>query len=130
LIAGIAGINPKCGTLGDVAFCKYAVQAALQYEFDAREIPSNFSTGHIPQGSFAPDQYPQFNYGTEVFEVNEHQRDIATSLASTALPFNDTTTAMACRANYGNNGIYAATTRAPGIVKCDVATSDVYYSSI
>ena len=44
-IAGIAGINPKVATLGSVTFAKYAVQVALQYEFDAREIPSNFTTG-------------------------------------------------------------------------------------
>lgn len=45
LIAGIAGINPKIGTLGSVTFARYAVQVALQYEIDAREIPENFSTG-------------------------------------------------------------------------------------
>ncbi len=45
LIAGIAGVNPKVATLGSVTFAKYAVQVALQYEFDAREIPDNFSTG-------------------------------------------------------------------------------------
>ena len=45
LIAGIAGINPKIATLGSVTFAKYAVQVALQYEFDAREIPANFTTG-------------------------------------------------------------------------------------
>ena len=45
MIAGIAGINPKVATLGSVAFAKYAVQVALQYEFDAREIPANFTTG-------------------------------------------------------------------------------------
>ena len=40
MISGIAGINPNQGTLGDVAFSRYAIQVALQYEFDAREIPS------------------------------------------------------------------------------------------
>ena len=45
MIAGIAGINPKVATLGSVTFARYAVQVALQYEFDAREIPSNFTTG-------------------------------------------------------------------------------------
>jgi purine nucleoside permease len=130
LIAGIAGINPKYGTLGDVAFSKYAIQVALQYEFDAREIPDNFTTGYFPQGSFAPDQYPGSIYGTEVFEVNENLRDIAASLASTGLPFNDSTDAIAYRANYAKNagGIYTAATKAPGIITCDVATSDVYYS--
>jgi purine nucleoside permease len=38
LIAGIAGVNPKVATLGSVAFAKYAIQIALQYEFDAREV--------------------------------------------------------------------------------------------
>jgi purine nucleoside permease len=130
LIAGIAGVNPKYGTLGDVAFCKYAIQVALQYEFDAREIPSNFSTGYIPQGSFAPDQYPTSIYGTEVFEVNENLRDIAYSLASTALPLNDSKAAIAYRANYApsGTGIYKSATKLPGLLKCDVATSDVYFS--
>ena len=49
LIAGIAGIDPKVATLGSVAFAKYAVQVALQYEFDAREIPANFTTGYAPK---------------------------------------------------------------------------------
>lgn len=40
LIAGIAGVNPKVATIGSVTFARYAVQVALQYEFDAREKPS------------------------------------------------------------------------------------------
>lgn len=45
LVGGIAGINPKSGTICDVTFARYAIQVALQYEFDAREIPSmNYST--------------------------------------------------------------------------------------
>ncbi|KAE8445716.1 hypothetical protein EG329_012895 [Mollisiaceae sp. DMI_Dod_QoI] len=129
LIAGIAGINPKYGTLADVALSKYAVQVALQYEFDAREIPGNYTTGYIPQGAFAPDQYPESIYGTEVFEVNEALRDIAVKFASTA-KLNDSTDAVAYRANYVNDGvtIYKTATKKPGIITCDVATSDVYYS--
>lgn len=128
LIAGIAGINPKYGTLADVAFSKYAIQVALQYEFDAREIPSNYSTGYIPQGAFSPDQYPQSIYGTEVFEVNEALRDIAAKYASSA-KLNDTADAIAYRAHYASeSNIYKAATKAPGIIKCDVATSDVYFS--
>jgi purine nucleoside permease len=130
MIGGIAGINPKYGTLGDVAFCKYAVQVALQYEFDAREMPLNFTTGYFPQGSYAPGQYPQSIYGTEVFEVNEALRDIAVNFASTSLPFNDSADAITYRANYAPHGTgpYVAATKAPGIITCDVATSDVYFS--
>jgi len=129
LIGGIAGINPKHGTLGDVAFSKYAIQVALQYEFDAREIPANFSTGYVPQGSYAPDEYPSSIYGTEVFEVSETLRDIAAGFASSA-SLNDSADAKAYRAHYADQGVttYTAATKAPGIIKCDVATSDVYYS--
>ncbi|CAL3970465.1 unnamed protein product [Diplocarpon coronariae] len=131
LIGGIAGVNPKHGTICDVAFSKYAVQVALQYEFDTREIPSNYSTGYIPQGSDSPDEYPQSIYGTEVFEVNEALRDIAAEFARTAT-LNDSSEAVAYRANYAPadnaSAIYAAATKKPGIIKCDTATSDVYYS--
>jgi purine nucleoside permease len=129
MIGGIAGINPKHGTIGDVAFAKYAVQVALQYEFDAREIPSNFTTGYVPQGAFAPDQYPSSIYGTEVFEVNEALRDLAVGFARNAA-LNDSATAMAYRSNYANDGvtIYEAATQPPSIRTCDVATSDVYFS--
>jgi purine nucleoside permease len=127
LIAGIAGINPKYGTLGDVAFSKYAVQVALQYEFDAREMPSNYSTGYIPQGAYAPDQYPTSIYGTEVFEVNAALRDIAVKFASAA-KFNDSSDAVAYRAHYATSNVYAAAIKKPGIITCDVATSDVYFS--
>jgi purine nucleoside permease len=130
MIAGIAGVNPKYGTLGDVAFCKYAIQVALQYEFDAREKPSDFPTGYFPQGAFAPDQYPNYIYGTEVFEVNEALRDIAVSFANTALPLNDSSDAIAYRKKYASQGTspYVAATKTPGVITCDVATSDVYFS--
>jgi purine nucleoside permease len=123
MIAGIAGINPKHGTIGAVALSKYAVQVALQYELDAREMPSNFTTGYVPQGSYAPDQYPESIYGTEVFEVNEALRDIAVKFAKTA-KLNDSTVSQDYRSHY----TYEAALQPPGILTCDVATSDVYFS--
>ncbi len=45
MVAGIAGVSPRVATLGSVTFARYAIQVALQYEFDAREIPDNFTTG-------------------------------------------------------------------------------------
>ncbi|RMD39972.1 hypothetical protein DV735_g5152, partial [Chaetothyriales sp. CBS 134920] len=127
LIGGIAGINPEVATLASVTFARYAVQVALQYEFDSRELPDNFTTGYIPQGSNAPDQYPGDIYGTEVFEVSRELRDIALSLASSA-ELNDTTTAQAYRALYAPVPAYAAGAAPPSVVACDVATSDVYFS--
>lgn len=68
-------MNPEVATLGSVTFAKYAVQVALQYEFDAREMPANFTTGYVPLGATAPGEYPTSIYGTEVFELNEALRD-------------------------------------------------------
>jgi len=127
MIAGISGINPEVATLGSVCFARYAVQVALQYEFDAREIPSNFSTGYVPFGTTAPLQYPQIIYGTEVFEVNAALQDLAVGFASKAV-LNDSATAQAYRAHYASAPVYAAGAAPPSVVKCDVATSDVYYS--
>jgi hypothetical protein len=127
MVAGIAGVNPEVATLGSVAFARYAVQVALQYEFDPREIPANFSTGYIPLGAKAPGQYPVDIYGTEVFELNTALRSLAVSFASTAV-LNDSTTAQVYRANYASASIYAAGAAPPSVVECDVATSDVYYS--
>ena len=127
MIAGIAGVNPEVATTGSVMIAKYAVQVALQYEFDAREIPDNFSTGYVPLGAYSPDEYPQNIYGTEVFEVSAALQSMAVSWASAAT-LNDSTTAMEYRARYTPESIYAAGAAAPSVVACDVATSDVYYS--
>ena len=62
MIAGIAGVNPKVATLGAVTFAKYAVQVALQYEFDMRDLPGNFTSGYIPFGADSPSDYPE-EYG-------------------------------------------------------------------
>lgn len=129
LIAGIAGISPRAGTIADVAFAKYATQVALQYEFDAREIPSNFSTGYVPQGAQHPDQYPQSIYGTEVFELNESLRDIAVGFATSAqLVDTDISKEYRLRYKAPTPHIYEAATRAPKVIKGDIATSDVYFS--
>ena len=127
MVAGIAGINPEVATLGSVTFARYAVQVALQYELDAREIPSNFTTGYVPFGVTTPNQYPTILYGTEVFEVNVALRDLAIEFAKKAI-LNDSAEAIAYRANYAKASIYSAGAAPPGVVACDVATSDVWYS--
>ncbi|KAI9060791.1 purine nucleoside permease [Trametes sanguinea] len=127
LVAGIAGISPKRGTLGSVTFARYAVQVALQHEFDAREMPAGFSTGYVPQGSFAPDQYPRRLYGTEVFEVNEDLRRIAMGQAQTGR-LSDDERSQNYRAHYGGSPEFAAAVEPPGVIACDTATADTFWS--
>lgn len=78
-------------------------------------------------GSFSPTQYPDSIYGTEVFEVNDALRQLAIGFAKTAT-LNDSSDAMAYRANYASTLAYTAGSQPPSVVACDVATSDVYFS--
>lgn len=128
MIAGIAGVSPKWSTLGGVALSRYAVQVALQYEFDAREMPANFTTGYFGFDTYLPGTLPGEWYGTEVFEVNEDLRRRAAGFAARA-NLTDDPGAAAYRALYAASGDdYAAGTLPPAVVLCDSATSDVYYS--
>ena len=124
MLAGDAGVNPACGTTGGVAFSRYAVQVALQYELDPRDIPSNYTTGYIPQGSDGPNQYPNYIYGTEVFELNENLKDRAVQLASKA-NLSDNDLAKTYRAQYPHT---EAASLAPAVFSGDTATSDVWFS--
>ena len=54
LIAGIAGINPRFGSLASTAWANYCVDGDLAHEIDAREIPADWSTGIIPLGCDMP----------------------------------------------------------------------------
>lgn len=123
----LSGVNPEVATICSATFARFAVQVALQYEFDPREIPANFSTGYIPLGSTTPDQYPTSIYGTEVFELNQNLQKIAAGFARKAA-LNDSDDAIAYRAQYAASKAYTIGAAPPTIVECDVATSDVYYS--
>ncbi|GAB7323613.1 hypothetical protein MBLNU13_g07103t2 [Cladosporium sp. NU13] len=126
-VAGIGGVNPEVATICSVTFARYAIQVALQYEIDTRELPANFSTGYVPQGSTSPSEYPQSIYGTEVFEVNQNLQKLAASFARNA-SLNDSAAAVTYRAKYAASDLYTAGTKAPSVIECDVATSDVYFS--
>lgn len=127
MVGGIAGVNPEVATICSVTFARFAVQVALQYEFDIRDLPSNWTTGYVPQGSTTTYEYPQSIYGTEVFEVNQNLQKIAAGFARKAV-LNDSAEAIAYRAHYASAPIYAKGAEPPSVVECDVATSDVYYS--
>ncbi len=130
LIGGIAGINPKYGTLGSVALARYTVQVALQYEFDAREMPKNWTTGYFGYGTDAPDVYPGNAYGTEVLELSAPLRDLAYGFARRA-NLSDDPVAAEYRTRYAAvrpAGLYASATHGPSVIKCDSVTSDVYFS--
>jgi len=118
LIAGIAGVNPACGTLGGVALAHYGVQVGLEYEV----LPTNYSSPYIPLGAKTPLGYPVFLYGTEAFELNVALRDMALQLASVA-NLTDSAAARKTRAMYPD----APANQPPNVFAGDVATSDVFF---
>ncbi|KOS23395.1 Uncharacterized protein ESCO_006623 [Escovopsis weberi] len=130
LVAGIAGVNPRHATIGSVALARFAVQVALQYEIDARSLPPDWPTGYIAYGREYPLQYPCITYGTEVFELNAALRDAAFALAAAA-SLRDDDEPRRYRATYAAAGpAYGMAVRPPAVVRCDSATSDVYYSGV
>jgi len=128
LLSGIAGVNPKYATIGSVALARFAVQVALQYEIDPRSLPVDWPTGYISYGRDQPLEYPAITYGTEVFELNNNLREAAFNLASMAV-LAGAETSRQYRGRYGGSvGDFPEASRPPSVVRCDMATSDVYYS--
>lgn len=127
LISGIAGGEPNYTTLGSVTFAKYAVQVALEYQVSYQEFITtnkNWTSGYWAYGTDNPWEYPQNVYGTEVFELNEKLRDRAVELAQTADLNNGTKGNAEFRKKYDQKAAQSV----PSVVKCDVLTSDNYFT--
>jgi purine nucleoside permease len=131
IVSGVAGVNPLLGTLGSVALAKYAVQVALQYQIDSREMPDDWPTGYVAFGTDRPLERPTLLYGTEIFELNENLRDYLFETARNAT-LADSTGANEYRQRYApassTDATAAAACQPPALLRCDVATSDEYYS--
>ena len=106
---------------------RYTVQVALQYEFSQFDIPTNFTTGYIPLGSKAPDEYPSYIYGTEVFEFNQNLQHWAAQTARKAR-LKDDALSKIYRAHYAE--AYPIGGAPPAVYECDGATSDNYFHGI
>ncbi|TID15426.1 hypothetical protein CANINC_004391 [Pichia inconspicua] len=122
LVAGIAGISPLKGTIGDVTFARFAIQI-LEYEVDARELPSNWTTGYFDYGTDEPNVYPGNIYGTEIFELNTNLRDRALELAESVFLYNGTEINEETRLSYN----YSPANTTPKAIACDTLTGDTYY---
>lgn len=122
MVAGIAGINPACGTIGSVALQHYAVQVDLSYEIDPRELASNYSFGYMPLGAKSSIEYPGFLYGTEVFEVSVALRDRLLPVASKA-----TLSDSIIAAEYRKKFTEFPASQPPKVFAGDGVTSDVFW---
>ncbi|MDB5814215.1 MAG: purine nucleoside permease [Rhodocyclales bacterium] len=123
MVAGIAGINPEQGTLGAAAWARYLVDFGIQWEIDARDIPSTWHTGYLGINTKKPDDKPPLDYHTEVFQLNESLLQKAYALSRNAV-LSDSTEAQIARAKFG----YAPANLAPGVLQCDTLAGDTWFS--
>ena len=70
IIAGIAGGSPERTSLGSALWARWVVDGDLGYEIDAREIPSDWSTGYLPLRKTRPFEPPAAPNENQVFAVN------------------------------------------------------------
>ncbi len=83
VVAGIAGIDPKMGSLGSAVWSDYVVDGDLAHEIDAREIPKDWKTGYVPLGKSTPYEQPrQARFGDDgnVYHLNPSLVDWAFGL--------------------------------------------------
>jgi purine nucleoside permease len=123
IIAGIAGIDPERGTIGSAAWARYAVDAGIAHEIDARELPPKWRDGYFGVDTDAPDQVPRFDFQTEMFQLNEALLQKALALSRSAV-LEDSADIREYRGHYPQ----AAARQPPGVVQCDTLTSDTWWS--
>jgi purine nucleoside permease len=59
IVAGIAGIDPRAGSLASAAWAEWVVDGDLAHEIDAREIPPDWKTGYVPLRKSKPYEMPR-----------------------------------------------------------------------
>jgi purine nucleoside permease len=71
IVAGIGGGDPADVSLGSAVWADRVIDSDLGYEIDAREIPSDWSTGRVPLRHATPYEQPySFQSGDPVYTVN------------------------------------------------------------
>ncbi len=122
LIAGIAGGSPARISLGSAAWAKYIVDADLGYEIDAREIPSDWTTGFIPLRKARPFEPPAAPTENQMFAVNPALADWAYSLTRD-VPLSDSEKLQKVRREFPS----ATAQMPPHVVLGDEISSSTYW---
>lgn len=125
LIAGIAGVDPKHGTLGSAHWAKYAIDGDLNHRIDQREIPAEWQTGSFALGAQNPTEKAKWSAGTEVYALNAKLTDYALSVTKD-VELLDGDGAKAYRKHYKTE----PATGAPIVSICDTVSSDTYWHGV
>jgi len=123
IIAGIAGIDPKRGTIGSAAWARYVVDTGIAHEIDAREMPQGWQDGFFGIMTDGPGQVPKFEYRTEEFALDEALLQQAISLSKSA-KLEDSQDLRDYRRHYPA----APANQPPAIIQCDTQSADTWWS--
>ncbi len=104
LLAGIAGIDPNVASVASAVWAPQVVDGDLAYEIDAREIPSDWTTGYVPFGRVSPYQPPTppaaSDNGANAFALNAGLVEWAYQFSSKTVQLADDANLQQLRARY------------------------------
>lgn len=123
LIAGIAGISPKHGTIGTAAWAHYLVEFGTQWEIDSRDVPKDWPTGYIGINTKGPNEKPPLDYKTEVFELNPKLQAKAFALSHN-VQLSESKESAVWRMKYPS----APANQPPVVTKCDTLAGNTWFS--
>jgi purine nucleoside permease len=125
LVPAIAGIDPTYASVGSAAWAEWIIDRDLNFEIDAREIPPDWSTGHVPLGRSKPFQPPtpalDRPNGVNGYQLNHELVEWAYQLTRN-VHLDDTPALKSIRAGYAR---YPNALKPPFVLKGDeVSASD------
>ncbi len=128
LLAGIAGIDPNVGSVASAVWAPQVVDGDLAYEIDAREIPSDWTTGYVPFNRTSPFQPPTppvaSDSGTNAFTLNAGLVEWAYQLSSGSVQLADDANLQQLRAQYTN---FPNAQQPPAITKGAVLAAGTFW---
>lgn len=123
MVAAIAGVDPKAGSVGSAAWIGDLVDTDYSYGVDPREAPAGWATGTFPRDRATPYQGPRGDPQYNLYALDKPLRDWAFALTKdVALP--DSVALRTIRAAY--TGFPAAQTP-PAVLKGAEATGQTFW---
>jgi purine nucleoside permease len=122
LVAGIAGGSPDRISLASAAWARWVVDGDLGYEIDAREMPSDWTTGYIPLRKTRPFETPAAPLDGQMYALNADLANWAYELTrNTSLA--DTDRLKEVRGHFDG----ASSPKPPAVVMGDEVSGSTYW---
>ncbi len=122
IVAGIAGGSPDRVSLGSAVWARWVVDGDLGYEIDAREMPSDWTTGYVPLRKTRPFEKPAAPLNGQVYALNPGLTEWAFHLTSD-IPLADSDQLKEVRSQF--DGVAAQ--QPPVVIMGDEISSSTYW---